>query len=135
MLNTDKNLKLYYSISEVAQMLGVSETLLRFWEGKFPQLKPKRGGRSVRQYSKEDIETLKLIYHLVKERGMTLAGARQRLKNNKESTVQNFELVTRLKNVRKELVAMRDALDAFTYEDLDKLKENISKMEENEKGE
>ena len=70
MLNTDKNLKLYYSISEVAAMFDVNESLLRFWEKEFPQLNPKKGGRGIRQYRKEDIETVKLIYHLVKERGI-----------------------------------------------------------------
>ena len=81
MLNTDKELKLYYSISEVARMFDVNESLLRFWEKEFPQLRPKKGGRGIRQYRKEDIETVKLIYHLVKERGMTLPGARQRMKD------------------------------------------------------
>ena len=57
MLNTDKNLKLYYSISEVAAMFDVNESLLRFWEKEFPQLNPKKGGRGIRQYRKEDIET------------------------------------------------------------------------------
>lgn len=65
MLNTDKNLKLYYSISEVAAMFDVNESLLRFWEKEFPQLNPKKGA-GIRQYRKEDIETVKLIYHLVK---------------------------------------------------------------------
>ena len=83
----DKDLKLYYSISEVAQMFDVNESLLRFWEKEFPQLSPKKGSRGVRQYRKEDIETVKLIYHLVKERGMTLPGARQRMKDNKENFV------------------------------------------------
>lgn len=125
MLNRDKNLKLYYSISEVAAMLGVNESLLRFWETKFPQLKPKKAGRNIRQYSKEDVETAKLIYYLVKERGMTLTGALQRMRNNKESTLRNFEVVDRLKSIREELVRMRDALDAFTYEQVEHLKENI----------
>ncbi|MGP1535645.1 MerR family transcriptional regulator [Bacteroides heparinolyticus] len=128
MLNTDKNLKLYYSIGEVAAMFDVNESLLRFWEKEFPQLKPKKGGRSIRQYRKEDIETLKLIYHLVKERGMTLSGARQRMKDNKEATVRTFEIVERLKSVREELIGMRDALNAFTYEDVEKLKEEIQKQ-------
>ena len=79
MLKKNKDLKLYYSVSEVAQMLGVSESLLRFWEKEFPQITPKKAGRGIRQYRKEDIDTLKLIYHLVKEQGMTLQGARQRL--------------------------------------------------------
>lgn len=67
MLNTDKNLKLYYSIGEVAEMFGVNESLLRFWEREFPQLNPKKAGRGIRQYRKEDIETLKLIYYWSKK--------------------------------------------------------------------
>lgn len=127
--NQDKNLKLYYSISEVADMLGVNESLLRYWEKEFPQLCPKKAGRGVRQYCKEDVETAKLIYHLVKERGMTLPGARQRLKDNREATLRNYELVDRLKNIREELVSMRDALDAFTYNDVEALKENIGNLQ------
>lgn len=126
MLNTDKNLKLYYSISEVAAMFDVNESLLRFWEKEFPQLKPKKGGRGIRQYRKEDIETVKLVYHLVKERGMTLPGARQRMKDNKEATLRNFEIVKRLKAVREELQGMKQALDAFTYEQVDELKRDIT---------
>lgn len=133
MLNADKNLKLYYSISEVAEMLGVNESLLRYWEKEFPQLSPKKAGRGVRQYRKEDVETVKLIYHLVKERGMTLPGARQRMKDNKENTLRSYEIVERLKNIREELLAMRDALDAFTYDDLDALKENIGEMQASER--
>ena len=73
------------------------------------------------------------IYHLVKERGMTLPGARQRMKDNKENTLRNYEIVERLKNIREELLAMRDALDAFTYDDLDALKENIGEMQASER--
>ena len=127
MQNTDKELKLYYSISEVAGMFDVNESLLRFWETEFPQLRPKKGGRGIRQYRKEDIETVKLIYHLVKERGMTLPGARQRMKDNKEATLRNFEIVERLRSIREELIGMKEALDAFTYEDVEALKENLMK--------
>lgn len=130
MLNTDKKLKLYYSISEVAQMLGVSETLLRFWEKKFPQLNPKRAGRDIRQYRREDVEMAKMIYHLVKERGMTLDGAQRRLRDNGDAAKRNYELVDRLKAIREELVSMRDALDAFTYNDVEALKENIDSLKE-----
>ena len=130
MLNTDKKLKLYYSISEVAQMLGVSETLLRFWEKKFPQLNPKRAGRDIRQYRREDVEMAKMIYHLVKERGMTLDGAQRRLRDNGDAARRNYELVDRLKAIREELVSMRDALDAFTYDDVEALKENIDSLKE-----
>ena len=129
MLNFDKNLKLYYSISEVAAMFGVNESLLRYWEKEFPQLCPKKAGRGVRQYRKEDVETVRLIYHLVKERGMTLPGARQRLRNNKEAPLRSYEIVDRLKSIREELLAMRDALDAFTYDDLESLKENIGDLQ------
>lgn len=125
MLNTDKNLKLYYSIGEVAEMFDVNESLLRFWEKEFPQLSPKKGGRGVRQYRKEDIETVKLIYHLVKERGMTLPGARQRMKDNKEATLRNFEIVERLKSIREELLGMKSALDAFTYDQVEALKQGL----------
>ena len=97
-------------------MFDVNESLLRFWEKEFPQLSPKKGSRGVRQYRKEDIETVKLIYHLVKERGMTLPGARQRMKDNKENTLRNFEIVDRLKAIREELLSMKRALDGFTYE-------------------
>lgn len=130
MLNTNKNLKLYYSISEVADMFGVNESLLRFWEKEFPQLNPKKAGRGVRQYRKEDIETVKLIYHLVKERGMTLPGARQRMKDNKETTLRNFEVVDRLRAIREELLRMRNALDAFTYEQAEELQANIEEAKE-----
>lgn len=129
MLNKDKKLKIYYSISEVAQMFNVNESTLRFWEKEFPQLNPKKAGRGVRQYKAEDIEVVKLIHYLVKERGMTLPGARQRMKNNKETTMRNFEVVERLKVIREELVGMRDALDAFTYEQVDALKQNIEQQQ------
>ena len=125
----DKDLKLYYSISEVAQMFDVNESLLRFWEKEFPQLSPKKGSRGVRQYRKEDIETVKLIYHLVKERVMTLPGARQRMKDNKENTLRNFEIVDRLKAIREELLSMKRALDGFTYEQVEELKKDIQEIE------
>lgn len=107
----DKDMKLYYSISEVAEMFDVNPSLLRFWEKEFPQIAPKTASRGVRQYRKEDVETVRLIYHLVKEKGMTLPGARQKLKDNKEATVRNFEIISRLREIREELVGMKDALD------------------------
>ena len=105
-----KSLKLYYSISEVAQMFGVNESLLRFWEKEFPQIQPKKAGRGVRQYRREDIDTIRLIFHLVKERGMTLQGARQSLAKGKDEAVRYMEVMDRLKAIRDELVGLRDAL-------------------------
>ena len=98
--NPKKDLKMYYSIGEVAKMFDVNESLLRYWEKEFPIISPKKAGGNIRQYRKEDIENIRLVYHLVKEKGMTLQGAKQRLKANKEKTVQTAEVVDRLKQIR-----------------------------------
>lgn len=108
---TDKELKLYYSIAEVAEMFNVNPSLLRFWEKEFPQITPKTVGRGIRQYRKEDVETIGLIYHLVKEQGLTLPGARQRLKDNKEMTIRNYDIVVRLKAIKEELLSIKKELD------------------------
>lgn len=106
-LNKNKDLKLYYSIGEVAQMFNVSETLLRFWEKEFPTIKPQKAGRGIRQYTKADIEQVKLVYHLVKERGMTLQGARDTIRRDKSKTVnRNIEVIEKLKDIRSELQAI-----------------------------
>jgi DNA-binding transcriptional MerR regulator len=112
--NTSKDLKMYYSISEVAKMFNVNESLLRYWEKEFPIITPRKAGGNVRQYRKEDIENIRLVYHLVKEKGMTLQGAKQRLKANKEKTIQTAEIVDRLKQIREELVNLRNSLDYLT---------------------
>ena len=103
-LNRHKELKLYYSISEVASMMNVTETLLRYWEKEFPNIKPNKIGRGIRQYTKADIEQVKKVYHLVKERGMTLQGARDMLKRNKGGEIdRNVDVIERLKDIRAEL--------------------------------
>ena len=103
-LNKNKDLKMLYSISEVAQMFNVTETLLRYWEKEFPNIKPQKGGRGVRQYTKEDIEQIRLVHHLVKERGLTLQGARDMLKRNKKGDVnRQIEVIDRLKAIKTEL--------------------------------
>ena len=112
--NTSKDLKMYYSISEVAKMFNVNESLLRYWEKEFPIIAPRKAGGNVRQYRKEDIENIRLVYHVVKEKGMTLQGAKQRLKANKEKTIQTAEIVDRLKQIREELVNLRNSLDYLT---------------------
>lgn len=109
-LKTEKNLKRFYSISEVAQMFDVNETLLRFWEKEFPQINPKKGGRGVRQYTKDDIEVIRVIYNLVKVRGLRLEAARELLKKNHEGTAQQTEVVDRLRAIREELVNMKKEL-------------------------
>ena len=112
--NPNKDLKMYYSISEVAKMFNVNESLLRYWEKEFPIIAPRKAGGNVRQYRKEDIENIRLVYHLVKEKGMTMQGAKQRLKANKEKTIQTAEIVDRLKQIREELVNLRNSLDYLT---------------------
>lgn len=112
-LNKDKNLKLYFSISEVAQMFDINESTLRFWEKEFEQIRPRTTGKGTRYYRQEDIDAVRLVYYLVKERGMTLAGARKKLKENPETTIRQEEIVNRLRRVKEELQAMKDALDAF----------------------
>ena len=113
-LNTNKKLKMYYSIGEVAKMFQVNESLLRYWEKEFTIISPRKVGGNVRQYREEDIENIRLIYHLVKEKGMTLQGARQRLKTSKNQDIQTSEVVDRLKAIREELVSLRAALDYLT---------------------
>ncbi len=113
-LKQDKQLKLYYSIREVAEMFGVNESLIRYWEKEFPGIAPKRAGGKIRQYTKEDIEFIRQIYYLVKEKGMTLAGAKQQLRQNKEGVRNTTDLVNRLKQIRAELVSIRKELDYIT---------------------
>ena len=103
--------KLYYSIGEVAKMFGVNESLLRFWEKEFDTIAPKKSENGKRFYKTADIEAVRLVYHLVKERGLTLAGAKLKLKNNKEDTAQNEEAIHRLKTIRHELLEWQKAFE------------------------
>lgn len=111
-LNTNKNLKLYYNIGEVAEMLQVNESLLRFWEKEVDIISPKKSKGGTRKYSKEDIETIRLFYHLVREKGMTLQGARNKLKNNKDSIERNYEIIRRLEAVKAEILAIKAEFNA-----------------------
>lgn len=110
----DKDLKLYYSIGEVAERYGVSETLLRFWEKQFPQqIKPRKGGRNIRQYSKDDVEQVGLVYNLVKVRGLKLAAARDALNRNHSGERRMAEVIDKLKAIRAELVDMKQSFNKF----------------------
>ncbi len=112
-LNKNKNLKLYFSISEVAQMFDINESTLRFWEKEFEIINPRKTAKGTRFYKQEDIDAIRLVFHLVKERGMTLAGARMKLKENPESTIRQEEIVNKLKLIKEELMAMKEAFDAL----------------------
>lgn len=109
-LSNDKDLKLFYSIGEVAEKFGVNDTLLRFWEKEFPQLRPKKGTRGTRQYTKEDIEVVRVIYNLVKVRGLRIDAARELLKRNREGVEQQTEVVERRRAIRQELVQLKGEL-------------------------
>ena len=102
--------KLYYSIGEVATMFEVNVSLLRFWEKEFDILKPKKNKKGNRLFTANDLNNLKIIYHLVKERGFTLDGAKKKLRENKDDTINNIEIVNRLKEIRQFLVEIRDEL-------------------------
>ena len=114
-LNKNKNLKLYYSIGEVASMFGVTETLLRFWEKEFPSIKPQKAGRGIRQYTRDDIDVIRKIHYYVKEKGMTLEGARQALKENREGTDVKIEVLDRLKSIRDELQAISKEMNYLSW--------------------
>lgn len=111
-----KDLKLYYSIREVAAEIGVAESTLRFWEKEIPSLHPKKTAGGARQYTKEDIELIRLIHHLVKEQGLTVKAARTRLKTSKRQVVDHQDIVQRLKDVRAELMEIKKKLDELMPE-------------------
>ena len=102
--------KLFYKIGEVADMFSVNVSLIRFWEKEFDILKPKKNKKGNRLFTKKDVANMNIIFHLVKERGFTLEGAKQKLKENKEDTINNIEIVNHLKDIRAFLVRLREEL-------------------------
>ena len=111
-LNLNKNLKLYYSIKEVAEMFDLNESTLRYWEQEFPFLNPKvRGAAKIRQYQEKDIEQIRLIHNLVKERGFKLAAARKILTQNRKGVEKKADVLERLISVRAELQALKKQMD------------------------
>ena len=113
-LNLNKDLKLYYSIKEVAEMFGLNESTLRYWETEFPYLKPKTAGPSkVRQYSKKDIEQVQLIYNMVKVRGFKLAAAKNIINANRDGADRTAEELSRLIEVKQDLQSLKHELDGL----------------------
>ena len=106
-LNPDK---IYYSIGEVAEMFGVNASLICYWEKEFDILKPVKNKKGNRQFTRNDVKNLQVIYHLVKERGFTLQGAKDKLKRNKEDAYREAEIVESLSKIRKFLLEIRDQL-------------------------
>ena len=113
-LNTDKNLKIYFSIKEVAQQLGVAESTLRFWESEFPQIKPRTAkGTGIRQYTEKDIEQLKVVYNLIKVRGFKIAAAKKMLAANREGADRSADILETLISVRDQLKDLKKHIDSL----------------------
>ena len=102
--------KRYYSIGEVAKAFDVNTSLIRFWEKEFDVLQPKKNAKGNRKFTPEDIKNLELIFHLVKDRGFTLEGAKIHLKENKRETLSNFEIIRKLEGVKAQLLRIKDQL-------------------------
>ncbi|MEQ8908046.1 MAG: MerR family transcriptional regulator [Vicingaceae bacterium] len=102
--------KLYYSIGEVSQMFEVNTSLIRFWEKEFSIIKPKKNKKGNRLFTKKDVDNFHLIYHLVKERGFTLDGAKRKLRENRDDTMNQMEMLKSLKKIRTFLVDLKEEL-------------------------
>ena len=102
--------KRYYSIGELAKAFNVNASLIRFWDKEFDILKPKKNAKGNRMFTPEDVKNLQLIYHLVKERGFTLDGAKSHLKNGQKKTLDKYEIISRLETVKAQLTNIKNQL-------------------------
>lgn len=102
--------KLYYSIGEVAEIFNVAPSLIRFWETEFDLIKPKKNRKGNRQFTREDIDSVRTIYHLVKEKGFTLQGAKEMLRNDTQAVKDKMEMIDALRNIRNFLTELREKL-------------------------
>ena len=111
MLKTNRKIeKIYYSIGEVAEFFEVNPSLIRFWEKEFDILKPHKNNKGNRLFTKQDLNHLRIIYHLVRERGYTLQGAREKLKNNREEVSKQVEIVDSLNRIKEFLEELKATL-------------------------
>ena len=108
--NKDKELKKYFSISEVATQFGIAESVLRFWEKEFPNIRPRKTQRNVRQYTREDIEEIRTVYTLLKVRGMKIAAAREMLTKNKKGATDLSTVLNKLESIKSELLSISKEL-------------------------
>ena len=102
--------KRYYTIGEVAKSFEVNTSLLRYWEKEFKEIQPKKKTSGVRKYTPQDVQNIKLIYHLLKEKGMTIEGAKNQLKDSKSSEENKMDVLKKLERIKKELENLRDNL-------------------------
>jgi DNA-binding transcriptional MerR regulator len=102
--------KVYYSIGEVSELFEVNPSLIRFWESEFDFLKPLKNKKGNRLFTKEDINKLKIIYHLVKEKGYTLQGARDKIRQNREDVEKQVEIIDSLQRIKSFLLELKNDL-------------------------
>lgn len=102
--------KRYYSIGEIAKAFDVNASLIRFWDKEFDILKPKKNAKGNRMFTPEDVKNLQLIYHLVKERGFTLEGAKAHLKGGEKKTMDTFEIIRKLELIKTNLLNIKNQL-------------------------
>ena len=102
--------KRYFSIGELAKAFNVNASLIRFWDKEFDILKPKKNAKGNRMFTPEDVKNLQLIYHLVKERGFTLDGAKTHLKEGQKKTLDKFDIITKLETIRMQLTEIKNHL-------------------------
>ncbi|MBT8236984.1 MAG: MerR family transcriptional regulator [Bacteroidia bacterium] len=102
--------KRYYGIGEVAKAFDVNTSLIRFWEKEFDVIQPKKNAKGNRKFTPKDVKNLQLIYHLVKERGFTLEGAKTHLKESRHKTLSNFDIIQKLEHVKMELLKIKSQL-------------------------
>jgi DNA-binding transcriptional MerR regulator len=110
MKRTGKIEKIYYTIGEVAELFEVNTSLIRFWESEFDFLKPQKNKKGNRLFTKEDIDTIRIIYHLVKEKGYTLQGAREKIKLNREDVEKQVEIIDSLQKIKSFLLELKNDL-------------------------
>ena len=102
--------KLFYSIGEVAKMFDVNTSLIRFWEKEFDIIKPKKNKKGNRMFTQQDVDNFYIIYHLVKERGFKLEGAKRKLRENKQDTINEIEVVKSLQKIKSFLLEIKSEL-------------------------
>lgn len=108
-INLPEN-KRYYSMGEIATAFGVNQSLIRFWDKEFDILKPKKNAKGNRMFTPEDVKNLQLIYHLVKERGFTLEGAKVHLKEGQQKTLDKFDIIRKLESIKTQLTNIKNEL-------------------------
>ena len=103
--------RLYHSIQEVADHFAENISTIRFWEKEFDNINPKKSAGGTRQYTKEDVKQLEIVYHLVREKGLKIEGARQELKSKKDDIERRAMVLDKLQELKKELLLLSEEFD------------------------